>query len=271
MNSLPVAAINGPATGYINEPLSFSAGDSYAPDSSINQYNWDCNNDGVWDITSSNPSADCIYSQPYNGLVVLQVTSEDGGSAKATLPVTITTEPITATSTPSQPIATATRNGNDLTINWQNNYDQSVVVRILDNDGNILGYQSGSSNFSLANAPTDSFVLKLAAGNEAGWSDATTINIPKYVAENPVLPPVISQLISTSAAPIYNSSWVDRTSDNLSTATQNNPFLRVAGVKNTATAKKIDTTKIILYTLAGLLGLGLLFILKTDSKTAKQR
>jgi len=40
MNTLPVAAINGPSVGYLNEPISFSAGDSYDPDSSIKQYSW---------------------------------------------------------------------------------------------------------------------------------------------------------------------------------------------------------------------------------------
>jgi hypothetical protein len=178
MNALPVAAIEGPATGYMNEPLALSGGGSYDPDSAIISYSWDCNNDGVWEAADlTQPIYECIFANPYNGFVVLEVTSADGGSAKATLVVDITerSEPVPVA--PEAPIASATRNsGGYITVSWVNNYADDVIVRILDASDNVLGVFGNNTPSSIFQVQ-DLEMIYLEAGNGAGWSEKTKLTI----------------------------------------------------------------------------------------------
>jgi hypothetical protein len=185
MDSQPVADIDGPTTGYVNEPLPLSGGASYDPDGVITSYSWDCNNDGVWEVTNTAlPTTECTYATPYEGFVVLEVKSANGGSAKATLVVSVTERAEPLPVVPDTPVAHATRSGEDVVIAWSNNYSADVTLRISGPDGNVLGLAAGNNSFTINQAPASAFEVILEAGNVAGWSKKIQLGI----AELPPLP-----------------------------------------------------------------------------------
>ncbi|MFC1577623.1 LamG-like jellyroll fold domain-containing protein [Thermodesulfobacteriota bacterium] len=72
-----VAEANGPYTGSAGSPINFSALGSNAPNGDIVLYEWDFDNDGVYDYSTSSITAIHTYSCPYDGLVRLRVTDKD--------------------------------------------------------------------------------------------------------------------------------------------------------------------------------------------------
>lgn len=173
----PVASISGPSQGYVGEILNFSAGDSYDPDNSIKEYSWDCNNDGIWDISSQNIAAECQHAQAYDGLVVLEIHSNDGGSAKAIYQISVSSRTNDKTPLPETPNVTATRQNGSLNLIWQNDYPQNTTIKITDDNGDILGYASGINEFLLEDVSDDAFDINISAGNNTGWSKPVHINI----------------------------------------------------------------------------------------------
>lgn len=176
MELQPVAGITGDQSGYVGVPLQLSGDVSYDPDAALATYRWDCNNDGIWDSESSNPNAECSYSIPYRGLVVLQVVSEDGGSATATTPINIISGQAPNGAVPSAPRAGLTYKNNGVLLAWDNIYSSSTTVRVTDVAGNLIGYAPGDAQGvllgTLGSAMTGLFV---AAGNEWGWSNDTEL------------------------------------------------------------------------------------------------
>ena len=73
-NSLPVAKINGPYTGTINNPISFSSEGSNDSDGKIVSYLWDFG-DGT---TSNAPNPDHLYTKAGSYNVKLTVTDDKG-------------------------------------------------------------------------------------------------------------------------------------------------------------------------------------------------
>ena len=288
INVLPVAAINGPSGGYVGEPVALSGGDSYDPDSSIKEYAWDCNNDGVWDITSSIPTAECAYSQPYSGFVVLEARSEDGGSAKATLSVNITPRADPISAVPDSPSVSVVRSESDATISWQNNYTDGTIIRIEDTDGNVLGYAGADNNFVMSDIADSSFSINVFACNTAGCSDPAVLQIPELITTKDI--PIsesnpqweldqekqfyanLARAASISLASNSNISSPTnnpsiQTAVNTTNQTNNTPATTVAGIETnkpaqqTATLPTSNPDKIILYVGIGLLIFGALAVL----------
>lgn len=85
----PVARMQAEYVAAVGDEVTFDASGSYDPDSSIVEYAWDVDNDGTADITNASPVATHTYTQPYDGIVELTVTSADGGTANATAQVRI--------------------------------------------------------------------------------------------------------------------------------------------------------------------------------------
>ena len=74
----PVAVPNGPHIGMINTPLSFEGSGSYDPDGTVLSYEWDFDNDGVYDLYSTDPTATHIYESTGIYTVKLTVTDNHG-------------------------------------------------------------------------------------------------------------------------------------------------------------------------------------------------
>jgi|GEM_PF-1043600 len=207
MELAPIALINGDSEGVVGQPVYFSGGDSYDPDSVITQYKWDFNNDGIWDTTTSSPLAEYSYSQSYNGFVVLEVSSADGGSAKAILNMAVSNQNSPTTPVPNTPIASTTvpRVTDSATINWSNAYDSDTVVKITDASGNVLGYAAGNDSFEITDLPAEATMIQLSAGNSAGWSEPVTLTIPAKLLPPPTPQVTFERYINDLVLKVSNS------------------------------------------------------------------
>jgi len=88
----PIANAGGPYNATVGTPITFDGTASVSPTANIVKYEWDFNNDGTFDATSTSPTISHTYTSSYSGLVSLRVT-DDGAppqSAIATAAVTVT-------------------------------------------------------------------------------------------------------------------------------------------------------------------------------------
>ncbi len=74
----PVADAGRPYQGWTGIPITFDASGSYDPDGTIVLYEWDWDNDGVFDEGSTSPLTTHTWNSAYKGNVVLRVTDNDG-------------------------------------------------------------------------------------------------------------------------------------------------------------------------------------------------
>lgn len=96
----PVADTGGPYDGYAGVPVTFDANGSYDPDGSIVKYEWDWNDDGTYDDSTTDPVIVHTFSATMSGQVCLRVTDNDGLTGMALADVDITEPP---TATPTEP------------------------------------------------------------------------------------------------------------------------------------------------------------------------
>ena len=85
----PVADAGGPYEGTVGAPITFDGSGSYDPDGTIVSYEWDWDSDGTYDETTASPSAEHSYIAPYDGLLTLRVTDNDGLTGIDTASVTV--------------------------------------------------------------------------------------------------------------------------------------------------------------------------------------
>ena len=98
VTSLPFAQANGPYNGTEGTPISVDAAGSRAQSGRIVAYEWDCESDGVFEVTGPNTTATCTYID--NGTYTLRLrvktvgdSGEAGGSADATALVIVANAP----------------------------------------------------------------------------------------------------------------------------------------------------------------------------------
>lgn len=82
--TLPVANAGRGYGGMTGKSIYFDAAGSYDPDGTLVLYEWDFDSDGVFDVSSAEPTATHVYDDPYADSVILRVTSSDGGTATDT-------------------------------------------------------------------------------------------------------------------------------------------------------------------------------------------
>jgi len=88
-NGAPVAVAGGPYTGTKNVTVTVDGSASSDADGTLVSYAWDCESDGVIDVTLATPSAGCIYSSIGVFTATLIVTDDDGGTDSDTATVNI--------------------------------------------------------------------------------------------------------------------------------------------------------------------------------------
>ena len=88
----PVADAGGPYTGECGGEILLDAGDSDDPDGEIVLYEWDFDNDGIFDADSSASEFYYIWDDEFSGTVTLRVTDNDGLTSTDTAEVEITCE-----------------------------------------------------------------------------------------------------------------------------------------------------------------------------------
>lgn len=97
----PIANAGGPYSAAPGEEIYFSASGSYDSDGTIVRYEWDVDNDGVFDAQSREPTYTATFDGSYSGLVSLRVTDDSGLQTVGQAPLHIA--PGTATSEAAPP------------------------------------------------------------------------------------------------------------------------------------------------------------------------
>jgi len=88
-NRPPVANANGPYSGPEGSPIAFDASGSTDVDGTIVLYEWDWNNDGSYENSTTLPFINHTWTDDYAGTVVLRVTDDDGLTDTDTASVTV--------------------------------------------------------------------------------------------------------------------------------------------------------------------------------------
>lgn len=89
INNPPIVVVNGPYTGTEASPITFDATGSYDHDGDSLTYEWDLNNDGIFEVSSSEPTVTYTWKDDYAGTFLLKVTDEKGLSDAASTTVTV--------------------------------------------------------------------------------------------------------------------------------------------------------------------------------------
>jgi hypothetical protein len=81
----PVADAGGPYTDDVGSEITLDASGSYDSDGEIVTYEWDCDNDGVYEVSTSTPEMSYTFDTAiYGGTISLRVTDNDGLTATDT-------------------------------------------------------------------------------------------------------------------------------------------------------------------------------------------
>jgi hypothetical protein len=204
-NKVPVAEAGGPYSGNRETLISFDASNSYDPDGRIVSYQWDWNNDGIYDEASASSTITHSWSSDYSGIVRLMVTDNDGATATDTALVDIGldgTPPVVSIDRPAA--GEALQGGVTLSANATDESGVShVYYSIRDQGGNILaGYENMEAAFNASHGRweylfdtsqlLDGYYRTLAKGVDSvgnvGWSDAVPFSIRNWAIVK-LLPP----------------------------------------------------------------------------------
>ena len=98
-NILPLAGFTWtPSNLTLNQTVTFGASVSNDSDGSLTLYEWDWNNDGVYEESYTTPTAIHSWTQAGDYPVTVRVTDNDGATNTKTITVSIANTPITPTS-----------------------------------------------------------------------------------------------------------------------------------------------------------------------------
>ena len=166
LNSSPHADPDGPYTGSEGVPIMLDGSGSHDPDGTIEFYEWDVNNDGLYDYRSSSAVLNHAYPQQGIYSVRLRVTDNRGAVHEAS-----TTASISDTS-PAAAFTGSTGSGSaPLTVYFANEstgYDQPLTFEWdFDNDGTI---DSTVRNPSVTYTEQGTYAVKLTAVDADGSS-----------------------------------------------------------------------------------------------------
>jgi len=184
INDPPLAALDGSYAVNEGGEIEVSATNSTDIDNAIVRYQFDCENDGVFDADSGSPSADCFYAD--DGITPLRVVVTDAAGATSTAigSVSVSNVPPTLTAwsignadeaEPITTFASATDPGDDpLTYTWD--FGEGTVI------------QGQFPSFAYASHGTYDVTLTVSDGD--GGSDSET---QRVVIRN--APPVIDAMV----------------------------------------------------------------------------
>jgi PKD repeat protein len=115
----PIAYLAAPTGARPGQTVSFSAAGSDDPDGSIVRYEWDFNDDGLFDLTTTGPLADHVFEAPYRGNVILRVADNDGRTATAFVLITIDSSAPTVPGAPASVTLSGGPDPRSLDVSWR--------------------------------------------------------------------------------------------------------------------------------------------------------
>lgn len=206
-NQSPVANAGGPYSGNEGATITFDGSKSSDADGTITKYEWDFQNDGVYDQTTTLPTTTYKYLDNFTGQVKLRVTDSESATATDLKSVTIANVAPTAKAggpysgkinIPIQLTGSATDPGNDvLTFQWDLDNDgiyetngqspqvtfntggsHTVKLKVTDDDG---GVGTDQAQVAIENKPPDVTAIPPQTINEGG--SFNPINLDSYVTD----------------------------------------------------------------------------------------
>lgn len=170
INNPPIVSTGGPYTGIEGQAITLNASGSSDSDGSIALYEWDINNDGTYDYTSSSSTRTHTYAQQGAYTIKLRVTDNLGATTVATTTTTISDTSPTANFTGSP-----TSGAIPITVNFVNSstgYDQPLSYKWdFDNNGTI---DSTAQNPSYTYTAQGTYTVKLTVTDFDGSSNVLT-------------------------------------------------------------------------------------------------
>jgi len=170
INNPPSANTGGPYTGIEGQALTLNASSSSDSDGSIVLYEWDINNDGTYDYSSSSSTQSHTYSQQGTFTIKLRVTDNLGAATVAT-----TTANISDTSPTANFTGSPTNGAIPLTVNFTNSstgYDQPLSYKWdFDNNGTV---DSIAQNPSYTYTTPGTYTIKLTVTDFDGSTNVLT-------------------------------------------------------------------------------------------------
>jgi hypothetical protein len=85
----PLADAGGPYTTALGSAITLRAPRSFDPDGLIMRYEWDLNNDGVFEETTASPELTYTYAQAYTGPIAVRITDDAGNVTSDTTNVRV--------------------------------------------------------------------------------------------------------------------------------------------------------------------------------------
>ena len=170
----PVAVPGGPYVDDEGSTISFDASGSYEPGDDIILYEWDWNNDGMYDENSTGPLASHIWNSPGIYSVFLRVTDEEGTSNEASINVTV--NDVAPVALPGGPYAG--NEGTLITFNGSASHEPGDDIVLyewdLDNDGI---YENIGIEASITRYTAGVYTIWLRVTDEDGSIDIATASV----------------------------------------------------------------------------------------------
>jgi hypothetical protein len=119
-NQAPVANAGGPYSGYANSAILFDAGNSTDNEGPIVLYEWDWDNDGIYDLGTPSSKASHTWTSAHSGTVGLRVTDSRGLTSTSTCLVSVAQI--------THNLNTSVSGGHGTVLPGSGTYDQGQVV-----------------------------------------------------------------------------------------------------------------------------------------------
>jgi PKD repeat protein len=197
LNNPPTSNPGGPYSGIEGQAITLNGNSSTDSDGSIVLYEWDINNDGSYEYSSSSPTQNHAYAQQGTYTIKLRVTDNLGATGTAT-----TTATISDTSPTTNFTASPTSGTTPLTVNFYNSstgYDQPLSYAWdFDNNGTI---DSTAQNPSYSYTNLGTYTVKLTITDSDGSTN--TLTRTNYIT---VTETCLSPVRIAGQTPVYYST-----------------------------------------------------------------
>ncbi len=222
----PHAWINGPYLVKTGNDLTIDAGGSYSPNGKIVKYEWDFNEDGEPDLTTTEPIITHNFTQDFYGTMGLIITDEAGVSNVATTPLIVS-------------------NDGDMIPPDQDNCPNHDNVDQLDSDndgiGDVCDATHGNPWIEMYEKAKADYEKQIQAEIEQAKTKQATVQTK---SEQPIIEPVKATLITQSETeqPIIKDkpTLQERTEvePKTETKTKNKPTVKTKA-KNNSSLKQV--------------------------------
>jgi PKD repeat protein len=226
-NEPPVAEAGGPYSGDEGSAISFDASASSDIDGTITLYEWDWDNDGTYDDSTTSATITHTWYDDYSGTIGLRVTDDDGATDTDTASVTVNN--VSPAAEAGGPYSGD--EGSAITLNGSATdpgSDTMTYAWDLDNNGS---YETPGQNVSNAWAQNGTYTVGLRVTDDDGGVGIDTASVivndldPAAAFSYSPASPVAGETVSfTDGSTSYDgiTSWLWDFGDG-NTSTQQNP------------------------------------------------